>query len=271
MWRKFFLKYRIYIILICLLLVFTLILYYSAGKEQHSFGQTSLISEIIYPWQKLTLKLSQKVSYALQSFVYFFNIKKDNERLNKELSMLIYQNNELMEIVKENERLKSLLNYKKKINFKSKIAMIVGRDVNNYFGVIYIDIGEKDGIKKDMPVITYNGVVGKVVNVLPETSSVLLITDYNSSLSGAVQRTRCIGSVKGQGSRICEMKYLSINDDVKVGDLVITSGEGKFPKGLVIGEITNVSESLDSMSLNIVIKPAINVLKLEEVLVVVKE
>jgi rod shape-determining protein MreC len=246
-------------------------LYYSVKAEYRSFGKSSLVLEIIYPWQKLTLKLFGGLKHIWQTGIYFVNLKKDNDRLNKELLMLREENNKLMEVMKENERLKSLLDYKKKVNFKNKVAMVIGRDINDYFSVIYIDVGEKDGIKRDMPVITYNGVVGRVVDVLSEISKVLLITDYNSSISGSIQRTRCVGSVKGRGNNICEMKHLSVNDDVKVNDLVITSGDGKFPKGLVIGEVINVSESLDGMSLNILVKPTVNVLKIEEVLVMLKE
>lgn len=271
MWRKFLLKYRIYIVLICLLLIFTVILSFTSRKKELTIGKSSFILEMIYPWQKLTLSISNKLNYTWQSTVYFFYLKKDNEKLNKELANLKKQNNELLELTKENERLKILLGYKKKTSYKLKLAMVVGRDVNNYFNIITIDLGERDDIKNNMPIITSSAVVGKIVNISSEISQVMLITDYNSSISGMVQGTRCVGSVIGSGKDICKMKYLSINDNVKPGDIVITSGDGIFPKGLIIGEIVKVSNASDNMSLDIDIKPAVNVLKLEEVFIVMKD
>lgn len=272
MWRKFLRKNKTYIILIVLLLLFIVILYSSYRKNDLSIGKNTIISEIIYPWQKLTSILAKSVNSLFQSFINVFNLKEDNEKLQKKLYMLESERNHLYEVMKENERLKNLLDYKKKVNYKLKLANIIARDVNNYYNAVTIDLGEQDDIKKDMPVITNKGVVGKVAIVSSETSQVLLITDYNSRTNGIVQRSRCAGSINGKSKGICEMQYLSINDDVKTGDVVITSNDSRiFPKGLIIGEVTNVSNAADGMSLSVSVKPAADMLKLEEVFVLIKE
>lgn len=268
MWKKIFRKYRVYVILISLLVIFISIIYLSASNENSSGEKSSLVSEIIYPWQKLTAKISRNASYAWQSLAFFIHLKSDNEKLNKELSILKAQNNELMEVSKENERIKKLLDYKKKVSYKLKLAKVIGRDVNNYFSIIYLDMGRRDGISNDMVVISDNGIVGKVVSVLPEVSSVMQITDYKSNLSGIVQRTRCVGSISGLGKNLCKMKYLSIKDDVKKGDMVITSGDGRYPKGLIVGEVTDVLAAPDGMSLNVYLKPVVDFLKLEETFII---
>jgi len=151
------------------------------------------------------------------------------------------------------------------------MAKVVGRDLSNYFGMITVDLGERDGVVTDMPVITPEGVVGKIIEVYPEYSLVMLLTDYKSGISGIIQKPRPVGAVMGAGNGMCKMKYFAVNAEAKIGDFVVASGDGKFPKGLLIGKISDIRPASDSMSLDIDVIPAVDVLKLEEVLIVFKE
>ena len=269
MWRKFFWKNRAYFALALAVIVFviiTVILKSSGGQSGGGF-----VTEAVAPWQKLISGAGRSAENLSQNLLFFFSIKNDNERLNKELALLNSQNNELLEAANENDRLRELLNYKRNAGFKLRTAAVIGYDPNSYFAALTIDLGSDDGILKDMAVVAPSGLVGKIMSVSNNYSKVLLLTDIRSSVSCLAQRTRCAGSVKGKGLDLCEMKYLSINDDIKSGDTVVTSGDGAiYPKGIKVGEVTTVSPTTDGMSYDVDIKPAVNVLKLEEVLVVVK-
>ena len=268
MWRKFLRKNIAYVALalaVIALVVITAILK-SGGQSGGGF-----VTEAVAPWQKLAAGAGRSAVNLSENLLFFFSIKSDNERLNKELAVLNAQNNELLEAVNENSRLRELLNYKRNTDFRLKPAAVVGYDPNSYFSSLTIDLGFDDGIQPDMTVVTPAGLVGKILSVSNNYSKVLLLTDIRSSVSCIAQRTRCAGSIKGKGRDLCEMKFLSINDDIKPGDAIITSGDGKiYPKSVKVGEVTAVSQTADGMSYDVEIRPSVNVLKLEEVLVVVK-
>lgn len=270
MWKKLINKYRAYLIFTAILIISAAVFFYSGTKEPGA-GKNRAVLEIMYPWQKLVGRVGNAAGYIWNTFLNFAYLKHDNDKLNKELSNFAYQNNLLLEEEKENERLKRLLDYKKRVYFKTFMAKVVGRDLNNYFGVLTVDLGERDGVVKDMPVITPDGVVGKIIEVYPEYSLVMLLTDYKSGIMAVLQKTRVVGTVSGAGNGMCKMKYLSVNEEVKAGDLLVTSGDGKFPKGLVIGQVGGFKPAADSMSLDVNVIPAVNVLKLEEILIVFKE
>ncbi len=270
MWKKLLKKYRAYLVISAILLAAAGFIFIFNNREPGA-GKNSAVSEIMFPLQKITGRLGNAAFYVWNTALNFAYLKHDNDKLNKELSALVYQNNRLAETEKENERLKRFLDYKKKAGFKTVMARVVGRDLSNYFGILTVDLGERDGVVTGMPVITPDGVVGKTIEVYPEYSLVMLLTDYKSGIMAIHQKTRVVGTVSGAGNGMCKMKYLSINDEVKGGDLLVTSGDGKFPKGLVVGQVSVLKADADSMSLDINVIPAVNVLKLEEVLIVFKE
>jgi rod shape-determining protein MreC len=269
MWKKRLNKYRTYLLVIAILAVFAGLFFLFKDKEQ-SLGRSRALFYVLHPLQKQAGKIGRAAIYLRDTLINFAYLKHDNEKLKKELSDLVYENNQLEEKALENERLKRLFDYKRKISFKTIMTKVVGRDLNNYYGIITVDLGGRDGVVKDMTVIAQDGVVGKIIEVYPEYSLVMLITDYKSGISGIIQKSRVVGTVSGAGNGKCKMVFLSAYD-VKEGDSIVTSGDGKFPKGLLIGTIAGVRSASDSMSLDIEVVPTVDVLKLEEVLIVVKE
>jgi len=108
--------------------------------------------------------------------------------------------------------------------------------------------------------------VGRILDVAESTSKVLLITDINSSVDALVQRARAGGVVEGRSPNLCELKYVSGSDDVRLGDLVVTSGLcGIFPKGLPIGEVSRVERDGSGLFQRVELTPSANLNKLEEV------
>ena len=182
---------------------------------------------------------------------------------------LLYKVNQLTELGLENTRLRNMLNMKERTSVNMISSLAIAEDVNPAFKSLRIDRGEEDGIKIAMPVINYYGVVGQVIRVYPKYSDVMLITDPNSSIDALVQDGRARGILNGQGTSECKLKYLNRLDDVKVGYKIVTSGiEQRFPKGLAIGEVSEVHRKNFGVTQEIIVRPAVEFNKVEEVFVI---
>jgi len=131
-----------------------------------------------------------------------------------------------------------------------------------------VDRGTRDGVRRNAPVVTSDGVVGRVIEVTPTTARVLLVADSRSAVGVVVQRIRDLGVVEGRNERVLHLKYLSRTSDVQPGDVVVTSGQGGvFPKGLAVGRITRVVREEGELLLEAEVEPAAALDRLEEVLI----
>jgi len=179
---------------------------------------------------------------------------------------------ELEEARLENERLRALVELPKAQELKSVAAHVIGRPPNSWEGVISIDRGSTDGIRVGMPVIGPQGLLGQTIAVAPGTSRVRLITDQRSGVAALVQRTRAEGVVRGSIDGRLALDFVSMDARVKKGDVVITSGiGGRYPKGLPVGEVSEVRREANALYQEIRVQPASNPAGLEEVLVIVGE
>ena len=153
-------------------------------------------------------------------------------------------------------------------------ARVITKDHGYYFDVFVINAGYNDGVSKDDTVITPDGLVGRVTETGGSWSKVISIIDSRSSVSGTVERTRDNGVVNGIAQSkaqegLCEMEFLPLEAELQPGDQVITNGlGGVFPRGFVIGQVVEVSAETGSTGKVVTIKPAVDFLHLEEVLIV---
>jgi len=149
---------------------------------------------------------------------------------------------ELREVASDYQRLAELLDYTSIATNQEQITanVIANADPNNLLRTIVIDRGARDGIAVGMPVVTKQGLLGRILNVTANAARVLLITDPTSSISGRLQTTRAEGTVIGQLSGDLNMTFIPLSASVQEGDLVITSGlGGNLPPDIVIGQITS--------------------------------
>lgn len=148
------------------------------------------------------------------------------------------------------------------------LASVIGKDPLSWSKMLTIDKGSNDGLKKNMAVVTYEGLVGHIVQTVPNYSKVLLITDVRSAVDALDQDNRTRGVVVGKGSDICEMKYISRDADIRAGYPIISSGMGGvFPKGILIGKVSKVDKAKKGLFKNVIIMPAVKIAILEEVFV----
>lgn len=236
-------------------------------------------------------KIFVLVLLVLVSF-FFLLSKKKGSKLEEGLTTIIYlpakvlakapkgpqevssQGKErfLLEIEEENKRLRELLNLKEHTIYEALASSVIAREPTNWFNTILLDKGEKSGVKENSVVITPEGLVGRVIKINKNSSQVLLITDPGSEIGALIQRTRIQGVIQGR-KRDLILKYLSLEVDVREGDLVLTSGleGGLFPKGMVIGRVKKIESPYpQDLFLNIIVIPEVNLNSLEETLILPK-
>jgi rod shape-determining protein MreC len=202
------------------------------------------------------------------------NVRLENKRLREEIRMLRAERQRYQESLKENERLKRLLDYKRRLPYKSVAARVICYDPSNWENMIMIDKGEKDGIYRLAPVVAYQdgreGLVGRIIEVNKNSSSVLLLYDQNSKIGAQILRTQYKGIIEGDNYRYCRFKYLPYDADVKKKDIVITSGDGGiFPKGLFIGYVVKTGRKGRGLFRDVTVLPFVKFAKLEEVIVII--
>jgi len=194
-----------------------------------------------------------------------------------QLETLRVQNDELRQRVSdleearlENERLKGLVDFVQASKTQAVGARVIGRPTNSWEGVITIDRGTDDGVEAGMPVVGPAGLLGQTVDVTSHSARVRLITDPESGVASKLQSTRTEGIVRGSIEVKLTLEFVSTEATVRAGDVVITSGiGGVYPKGLIIGEVTEVRKTPADLYQNIELAPTGRLAGLEEVLVLV--
>jgi rod shape-determining protein MreC len=172
----------------------------------------------------------------------------------------------------ENDRLRRLLGF---AEAEEELEMIGARVIGvrldpKGLQIVSIDRGAEDGLARMMPVVVAQGVVGRVHTVAGRSADVLLLSDRNSSIATRVQRSRARANVRGTGDPdVCRLDYAVRSDDLVEGDLLVTSGtDGVFPRGLPVGTVKNLKKQGQGLYQKADVVPAVDLTKLEEVLVV---
>jgi rod shape-determining protein MreC len=231
----------------------------------------SLVVGITSPVQKVVHGIIGGIGNAWRGYFSLVGAQKENEALQRELHELKLKVNRLREADLANQRLRALLNFKKSIATPLLPAELVAFDPSGWFQTILIDKGSNDGVAQDMAVVSAEGLMGRVIGVSSRHAKVLLIVDANSAVDALIQRSRVRGVLVGLGRDLCLLKYVQRNEDVQVGDRVISSGMGGvFPKGLLLGTVQEVVRGSSGLFQRVEVEPAANFSRLEEVMVVIQ-
>jgi len=219
----------------------------------------------------------QKVIYKSATSVYnFFSVAtnisklaKENNNLKEEKDKLLADKANLIEVEKENEILREQLGFAKKNSFKLVLGEVIAKDPTDIQNSLTIDVGEKAGIKEDMPVISSGMLVGKISEVHLTSSKVLLITNPNSIINTMLQESRAYGLVRGELGYGLVMESIPQETKINISDLVVTSGlGGNFPKGLLIGEVSEIISKQGEIFQSVLLRPVLDFSRLELVFVI---
>ncbi|MFH1091153.1 MAG: rod shape-determining protein MreC [Pseudomonadota bacterium] len=231
-----------------------------------------LILEAVAAGQKGVFVASRALEDFWRNYFVLVGLRQENEELKQLLARTKARVNDLREEGQTNRRLSKLLNFTQDYPGTYLGARVVGWDPGPWFKTMTIDRGSQDGVRAGMPVVSFEGVVGRVVEVSANYAKVLLVIDYNSSVDALIQRTRVRGIVAGRSEKTCSLKYIRRNEDVVRGDSIVTSGRaGIFPRGYLLGTVGRIKRSGHDIFLEIEVLPAVDFDRLEEVLVLLTE
>ncbi len=238
-------------------------------------GSSTFLTQLLVPVQQVIAGVGAAGDRFASAIAQIDQLRDDNSRLQTENDRLTLDNVRLREQAIAGQQAERLLALQRTVPFESVPAPVIARDPTGVLHSIVLGIGSDDGVKSGHVVLSDQGLVGRVSEVGTNYSKVLLVTDSSSVVSALVQGSRATGIVRGQFGDSLIMDWLLQTEPVKEGDVVITAGLGigdelrsLYPKGLVIGTIAQVKTAEAAAYNRAIITPAVDLRRLEHVLVV---
>ena len=274
--ESFFSRYRNALVLITVLMVQVVGLAVQVrrpGPNPTDKGSVRLIRSwvvgLVSPPERLLRSTGHGIRGMWMNYVDLIHVRKQNAALQSQLDSLRLEEESLAEDARQGQRLQTLLGFKEKYIYKTVAAQVIGTSGTEQSKVLLIDKGSRDGLKPDMPVITPDGIVGKTRDVFGHTSQVLEINDPTSGAGVILEKTRIRGVLRGDSWGHPEIVNISPDERIQKGDAVVTSGgDAIYPRGLAVGTVQKVQPDPDGTLVNVLIKPAANLSRLEEVLII---
>jgi rod shape-determining protein MreC len=238
-------------------------------------GTSTFLTQLLVPVQLVLANVGAAGDRFASAIAQIDSLRDDNSRLQTENDRLTLENVRLREQAIAGQQAEKLLTLQRTVPFESVPAPVIARDPAGVLHSIVLGLGTDDGVKVGHVVLSDQGLVGRISEVGTNYSKVLLVTDSSSVVSALVQGSRATGIVRGQFGDSLIMDWLLQTEPVKEGDVVITAGLGigeelrsLYPKGLVIGTIAQVQTAEAAAYNRAIITPAVDLRRLEHVLVV---
>lgn len=275
--ESFFSRYKNALVLLIVLVAQLLALAVQVKRPSADASDPKAVSLIRYavvtvitPPEKLIHNVGLWFRGLWWGYVDLVHVRRDNANLKNDIERLRLEQAALAEDAKQGQRLQYLLRFRQRYTYKTLPAQVIGTSGTDQSRILYIDKGSDDGLKPDMPIVTADGVVGRVKDVFPSTSQVLLISDLTSGVGVILESTRVRGVLKGAANGQVQVVNVSPDSRIKAGEPLITSGGDQiFPRGMPVGTVDRVVPDPDRDPLvDVLIHPAANLERLEEVLVV---
>jgi rod shape-determining protein MreC len=234
----------------------------------------NLITQLTAPAQLSATGVTTSINRLVTSVMRIRTIEQEYAALETRARQLEAEIETLREVEKENEQLRSLLDFAQlrprlELRGAQIVARVIGEESTNFIDTLLIDLGAVHGIRTGMPVVTDQGLVGRISDVTENNAKVLLLTDPSSSASALMADSRLNGIVRGGARGRLIMDFIPQGPTFEVGEAVLSSGlGGKFPKGLAIGTIESIESQPNAVFQTANIRPAVDFGSLELVMVI---
>ena len=268
-----FLKNYRTVILVGAIIAATLIfLSYNLMYDTGTSVLKNMALEAATPFQKVFNLSVSNVKSAWKRYIHLVGLEDENRKLKSKMAalqeeLILYKEGNL-----ETQRLKKLLSLQDTYPHRFIAARVIGKELSVISKTLWIDKGKTHGLEPGMPVLVSPGLIGRLTDVSWHSSKVLLLIDENSNVDVLIQRTRVQGIARGAGSRGCVVRYVPKIQDVREGDVVVTSGLSNiFPKGLLVGKVSYVNRLDAGLFSKIHVAPFADLASVEEVMVLAAE
>ncbi len=267
---------NLWVLVIVMLILLVMISYTGDRREAVSLLEEYLMA-VVVPVQKLFSGLGQSIQSVVHAVLSHQEIKAENMSLREAFG--VYQEKVIMmeELKLENSRLKEMLDFREESPKELVAARVIGRDPGRWFNTVTLDRGTDDGVRKEMPVVTPQGLVGMVSSATRNTAEVILLTDPRLAVSAMVQQSRdpgITGISEAHPDQYHRLRFTNLlpDADVNEGDSIVTSGLGEiYSRNIMIGVVEEVGMDEHGLVKMAVVKPSVDLSKLEEVFVIVAD
>ena len=260
-------RHRYFFLLLAVLVAQLLLLSIQITRSQGTLLIQVWAVSALEPFQRAAHWMVSGVAGSWDNLQDLRNARERNRELQRKMAVLRASLDRLSAQAGELDDLRSQLDYKTRAPFESLAAEVIASSPGASTRAVFLSRGAGNGMKPDLAVVTPEGVVGKVLHAYPRTSQVLMIIDSQSGAGCMIERSRLQGVLKGTGHKLCRMEYVLNEQNVQVGDRVLTSGQDRvYPKGLLLGTVVEVKDG--HIYKEILVEPAAHLDRLESVLVV---
>lgn len=257
------------IIVAVIFLVLMGLIFLTARERTHQSLPERILHGVIAPFQKIVTGLADFFRGTFQTIAELGRLRRDNQQLREETADLRAEQEELEFYRRENIRLRAALGFRERRPLDMVASEVIGRNPSNWLSTLTIDKGSRDGLEQNMPVISRQGVVGRLGAVRQYNSDVLLVNDARAPIAGVVERTREQVRVLGRTDGLCIVTPYGRSADLRIGDRIVTwEGSAYFPPGLVIGRLISVEQDNFGVSKQGTLETAVDFHRLEDVFVI---
>ena len=270
---KQFFKNKFFYIMTVLALLLTIV-----PSVLYSMGLTFLFRDavcvLLTPMQKVFNYATEAVDGFASYFYKFDELVEENIALRERIAELEKQNYDAAELEERSAWMSNFLEMKSQhTDFKMLSASVTGRENGNYSKILTIDVGTGAGVTKNMPVVTSEGIVGRITELGYNWAKVTTIVEAQTSVGAYIERTEDAGICEGQfdlaPEGMCRMSYLPAEAQIAVGDRVLSTGYGSvYPRGLVIGYVETVGINEFTRSPDVTVKCAVDFSELTQVMII---
>ena len=264
-------KYGAIAVAALLILASLIMLSYSARQTSDTGFLRKLVLEAARPVKSLKHGIFRALTEKWDRYLFLVGLEEENRRLLKEKHRI---ENELIRYREghlEALRLQKALKVGERTNTSPVVAEVIDREQSPIFRSILIDKGTAHGLKVGLPVLSDQGVAGRITECAWHVSRVMLIVDENSRIPALLQQSRAQGILQGAGAAGCRLKYIPKEEAVAVGDVVVSSGLGGiFPKGIILGVVAAADKMESGLFQSITVRPSVDFSKLEEAVILIQ-
>lgn len=224
--------------------------------------------DAITPFERALVSVQDGCGNLWHNYFYLRGVRAENRQLKEQIQQMRLEQVRLSQDAEQAHRLQSLLAFKEQMVAKTVAAQVIGSSGSDLSRIVYIDKGENEGLKADMPVVTADGIVGKILLASASVAQVLLINDQSSGVGVILEKSRLQGVLRGTPDGEVVLERVMSDEQVAPGERILSSGGDQiFPKGMPVGIVSKVSPGKE-LFLDIKVKPAADLSRLEEVLVI---